>query len=147
MSADPDAIRARARFLREETVRLIAIAKTGHYASSFSCAEILAVLYDGVLQLRFLAGQIAVQYSLRLAKVAMRLRIAFVQSERFRCRFHHSRISLERFCINVRQPIPCLRDTGPSTREVCIFIQCALEKIETFPHALLVALVREIKTL
>jgi transketolase len=52
MSADPDAIRARARFLREETVRLIAIAKTGHYASSFSCAEILAVLYDGVLQLR-----------------------------------------------------------------------------------------------
>ena len=52
MSADPNAIRARARFLREETVRLIAIAKTGHYASSFSCAEILAVLYDGVLQLR-----------------------------------------------------------------------------------------------
>jgi transketolase len=52
MSADPDVIRARARFLREETVRLIAIAKTGHYASSFSCAEILAVLYDGVLRLR-----------------------------------------------------------------------------------------------
>jgi transketolase len=52
MSADPDAIRARAQFLREETVRLISIAKTGHYASSFSCAEILAVLYDGVLRLR-----------------------------------------------------------------------------------------------
>ncbi len=52
MSADAVAIRARARFLREETVRLIAIAKTGHYASSFSCAEILAVLYDGVLRLR-----------------------------------------------------------------------------------------------
>jgi len=52
VSADPDAIRARARFLREETVRLISIAKTGHYASSFSCAEILAVLYDGVLRLR-----------------------------------------------------------------------------------------------
>ena len=52
MSADAVAIRARARFLREETVRLIAIAKTGHYASSFSCAEILAVLYDAVLRLR-----------------------------------------------------------------------------------------------
>jgi transketolase len=52
MSADAAAIRARARYLREETVRLIAIAKTGHYASSFSCAEILAVLYDGVLRLR-----------------------------------------------------------------------------------------------
>jgi transketolase len=52
MSADAAAIRARARFLREETVRLISIAKTGHYASSFSCAEILAVLYDGVLRLR-----------------------------------------------------------------------------------------------
>ena len=52
MSADPSVIKARARFLREETVRLIAIAKTGHYASSFSCAEILAVLYDGVLRLR-----------------------------------------------------------------------------------------------
>jgi transketolase len=52
MSADAAAIRARARFLREETVRLIGIAKTGHYASSFSCAEILAVLYDGVLRIR-----------------------------------------------------------------------------------------------
>ncbi len=52
MSSDAEAIRARARFLREETVRLIAIAKTGHYASSFSCAEILAVLYDGVLRVR-----------------------------------------------------------------------------------------------
>jgi transketolase len=52
MSADAAAIRARAGFLREQTVRLIGIAKTGHYASSFSCAEILAVLYDGVLRLR-----------------------------------------------------------------------------------------------
>jgi transketolase len=52
VSGDADVIRARARFLREETVRLIAIAKTGHYASSFSCAEILAVLYDDVLRLR-----------------------------------------------------------------------------------------------
>jgi len=52
MSADAAAIRARARFLREQTVRLIGIAKTGHYASSFSCAEILAVLYDDVLRLR-----------------------------------------------------------------------------------------------
>jgi transketolase len=45
-------IRAKARFSREETIRLISIAKTGHYASSFSCAEILATLYYGVLRLR-----------------------------------------------------------------------------------------------
>lgn len=42
----------RARFVRTETVRLISIAKTGHYASSFSCAEILAALYYSVMNLR-----------------------------------------------------------------------------------------------
>jgi transketolase len=42
----------RALFIRRETVRLISIAKTGHYASAFSCAEILAVLYYGVMRLR-----------------------------------------------------------------------------------------------
>lgn len=47
-----DRIVERARFIREETVRLISIARTGHYASTFSCAEILAVLYYGVLNLR-----------------------------------------------------------------------------------------------
>lgn len=45
-------IAERARFIREETVRLIAIAKTGHYASTFSCAEIIATLYYGVMRLR-----------------------------------------------------------------------------------------------
>jgi len=50
--ADLDLIREKARFSREETVRLIQIAKVGHYASSFSCAEILATLYYGVLRLR-----------------------------------------------------------------------------------------------
>jgi transketolase len=40
----------RARFIRWETVRLIAIAKSGHYTSVFSCAEILAVLYDHVMR-------------------------------------------------------------------------------------------------
>lgn len=45
-------IRERSLFVREETVRLISIAKTGHYASTFSCAEIFAVLYYGVLRLR-----------------------------------------------------------------------------------------------
>jgi transketolase len=42
----------RARFARSETIRLISIAKTGHYASSFSCAEILAALYYDVMRLR-----------------------------------------------------------------------------------------------
>jgi transketolase len=45
-------IRERALFIRRETIRLISIAKTGHYASAFSCAEILAVLYYGVMRLR-----------------------------------------------------------------------------------------------
>ncbi|MGI5274107.1 transketolase [Nonomuraea sp. CA-218870] len=45
-------IRERAQFVRLETVRLISIAKTGHYSSTFSCAEILATLYYGVLRLR-----------------------------------------------------------------------------------------------
>jgi transketolase len=45
-------IQERARFARLETVRLISIAKTGHYASGFSCAEILATLYYGVMRLR-----------------------------------------------------------------------------------------------
>lgn len=45
-------IREKALFVREETVRLISIAKTGHYASTFSCAEILAALYYGVMRLR-----------------------------------------------------------------------------------------------
>lgn len=51
-SVETDRIAERARFIREETVRLISIAKTGHYASTFSCAEVLATLYYGVLRLR-----------------------------------------------------------------------------------------------
>ncbi len=35
----------RAKFIRTETVRLTRIAGAGHYASTFSCAEILAALY------------------------------------------------------------------------------------------------------
>jgi transketolase len=42
----------RARFVRTETVRLIAIAKVGHYSSTFSCAEILSVLYYDVMRLK-----------------------------------------------------------------------------------------------
>jgi transketolase len=42
----------KARFVREETLRLIAIAKVGHFASTFSCAEILAVLYYDILRLK-----------------------------------------------------------------------------------------------
>ena len=41
-------LRERAAFIRAETVRLIDIAKTGHYTSVFSAAEILAVLAYGV---------------------------------------------------------------------------------------------------
>ncbi|YCI06169.1 transketolase (plasmid) [Ensifer sp. D2-11] len=39
----------RARFVRLETIRLIEIAKVGHYSSVFSCAEIFAALYYDVM--------------------------------------------------------------------------------------------------
>lgn len=47
-----DELEERARFIRREVIRLISIAKVGHYASAFSCAEILATLYYGVMRLR-----------------------------------------------------------------------------------------------
>jgi transketolase len=46
-----DRVRERAHFIRTETVRLISIAKTGHYSSTFSCAEIISALYYDVLRL------------------------------------------------------------------------------------------------
>jgi transketolase len=45
-------VRERAQFIRSEVIRLISIAKVGHYASAFSCAEILAALYYGTMKLR-----------------------------------------------------------------------------------------------
>jgi transketolase len=42
---DLNKLRERALFIRTETVRLIQIAKSGHYSSVFSAAEILATLY------------------------------------------------------------------------------------------------------
>jgi transketolase len=47
----PDDAAGRAAMVRRETVRLVGIAKSGHYSSVFSCAEILGVLYSGVLRL------------------------------------------------------------------------------------------------
>lgn len=44
-------IQERARWIRTETVRLIAIAKSGHYTSVFSAAEVLATLYYHTMQL------------------------------------------------------------------------------------------------
>jgi len=44
-------LRDRARFVRLETLRLIEIAKTGHYSSVFSCAEIFASLFYDVMAL------------------------------------------------------------------------------------------------
>ncbi|ANN77554.1 transketolase [Bordetella flabilis] len=45
-------LREKARFIRLETIRLIEIAKVGHYSSVFSCAEIFASLYYDVLSMR-----------------------------------------------------------------------------------------------
>ena len=47
----------KAQFCRTETVRLIGIAKSGHYGSVFSAAEILATLYYHVLLLTVLPVQ------------------------------------------------------------------------------------------
>ncbi len=44
-------IRRIAALVRSETVRLIEVAKSGHYTSVFSCAELLGALYGGVLRL------------------------------------------------------------------------------------------------
>ncbi|HET7052315.1 MAG TPA: transketolase [Solirubrobacterales bacterium] len=44
-------VRARAALVRRETIRLVGIAKSGHYTSVFSCAEILAALYSGLLRI------------------------------------------------------------------------------------------------
>lgn len=48
---DLDLLTEKARFIRTETVRLIQIAKSGHYTSVFSAAEILTTLYYHVLHL------------------------------------------------------------------------------------------------
>jgi len=45
-------LRQKARFVRLETIRLIEIAKVGHYSSVFSAAEIFAALYYDVMALR-----------------------------------------------------------------------------------------------
>ena len=45
-------LRAKAKFIRLETIRLIEIAKTGHYSSVSSAAEIFAALYYAVMSLR-----------------------------------------------------------------------------------------------
>ncbi|WP_323038942.1 transketolase [Gemmobacter sp.] len=46
-----DRLEDRARFVRLETIRLIEIAKVGHYSSVFSCAEIFSALYYDVMSL------------------------------------------------------------------------------------------------
>lgn len=45
-------LREKARFVRLETIRLIEIAKVGHYSSVFSAAETFAALYYDVLNLK-----------------------------------------------------------------------------------------------
>jgi transketolase len=49
--AAPADLRRRAEWIRLETIRLVGIAGSGHYSSTFSAAETLAVLYFHVLRL------------------------------------------------------------------------------------------------
>lgn len=51
-SAEVERLRERAEFVRLETLRLIQIAKVGHYTSVFSCAEIFATLYYDAMRLK-----------------------------------------------------------------------------------------------
>lgn len=44
-------LREKARFVRLETIRLIEVAKVGHYSSVFSAAEIFAALYYDVMDI------------------------------------------------------------------------------------------------
>jgi len=44
-------LKDRAAFIRTETIRLIEIAKTGHYSSVFSAAEIFSALYYDVMRI------------------------------------------------------------------------------------------------
>jgi transketolase len=50
-SAQVQEVRDRAATVRRETIRLVGIAKSGHYSSVFSCAEIMAALYSGVMRI------------------------------------------------------------------------------------------------
>lgn len=47
-----DLLEERSKFVRTETLRLIKIAKSGHYTSVFSCAEIFSALYYHTLRIR-----------------------------------------------------------------------------------------------
>jgi transketolase len=49
---DPRALERRADWIRLETIRLVEIAKSGHYSSVFSCAELFAALYYSTLRLK-----------------------------------------------------------------------------------------------
>lgn len=51
-AAEVARLNERALFVRLETLRLIEIAKVGHYASAFSAAEIFATLYYDTMRLR-----------------------------------------------------------------------------------------------
>lgn len=50
-TAQIDFLEDRSRFVRLETIRLIEIAKVGHYSSVFSCAEIFSSLYYDVMDI------------------------------------------------------------------------------------------------
>lgn len=52
IAATPDFLRERATFVRLETIRLIEIAKVGHYSSVFSAAEIFATLYYSAMSIK-----------------------------------------------------------------------------------------------
>lgn len=51
-TASVEHLRHKADWIRLETIRLVEIAKSGHYSSVFSCAELFAALYYQTLRLK-----------------------------------------------------------------------------------------------
>lgn len=51
-AASAERLRDKADWIRLETIRLVEIAKSGHYSSVFSCAELFAALYYQTLRLK-----------------------------------------------------------------------------------------------
>lgn len=49
-NSDLELYKEKAKFVRLETLRLVDIAKSGHYTSVFSCAELFSVLYYRILR-------------------------------------------------------------------------------------------------
>ena len=98
-------------------------------------------------QLCLRACQVPVENPPRFTKIAMRLRIFFVERNCLQGCLLGGRISLEWCYINVGQKIPDFGDPSPGSRKCRIFLQRSLKETKRPSQIGFAALVREIKTL